>query len=388
MVRSSFARPKYIVAVAIVAVIVTVGCIIVWRLWFTGDSLAATAPPAVVSPSYGVAAGGGLPYYSDAQLSAYMRGVKASGATWIRFDVDWSIIQPRNAQTYNWSKIDRVVAAANTQQLHILGIITYTPKWARASSCIGTYKCHPANAQAFAAFSGAVATHYGPMGVRDWEIWNEPNSKISWQPAANPYDYTQVLIKAYGAIHHVDARATVLSGGLARVGNTTGNYQAPNFLQAMYDSGAKGHFDAVATHPYSYPYLPTFSSAGNAWLLMNDVSFSVRSVMASHGDAYKKVWITEYGAPTNGPGRQAQFGNTNTEAGADHVTEALQAQIAGTAVDLYQADQSWTGPFFWDSYQDLSNDPKTVENAFGLLHVVGTQKPAYAVYKQAAAAAK
>jgi len=355
-----------------------------WRV-LHAPKTAESAPITVATPSYGIAGGGALPYLSDEQLATYMQGLRDLGVTWTRYDIDWSVVQPRNAGTFDWHLFDRVVTAANTAGLKSLIVFTHTPAWARGDSCTASSKCPPGSNHVynFAAFVAAAARRYSPQGVKAWEIWNEPNSRISWAPAADPVAYTKLLRASNQAVHFVDPQAIVLTGGVARVGDTAGNIQGPEFLAKLYENGARGAFDGVASHPYSYPYLPTFRSLGNAWLQLGKAAYNLHDTMVSHGDAYKKIWITEYGAPTAGPGRMATLGSTNAEAGSDHISEDLQATMATTAVGLYKESASWMGPMFWHSYQDNAATATSVEQAFGLVRYDGSHKPAYDAFREA-----
>ena len=64
-------------------------------------------------------------------------------------------------------------------------------------------------------FAGAVAARRRTGGSPDFEIWNEPNNVVFWQPAPNPAAYTAALLAAYAAIKAVDPEGTVITGGLA-----------------------------------------------------------------------------------------------------------------------------------------------------------------------------
>lgn len=155
-----------------------------------GADLGAT--PAVIPTendlkhSYGIAAGGSLGDLNAEQLDARMAGIAASGAKWVRFDFNWANIQPDNAKSYNWAVYDKLVLAAQKHKLFILGILDYTPEWARSSACKETDKCRPADNNQFAQFARTVSNRYKNRGLHYWEIWNEPNNPQFWQPAANP----------------------------------------------------------------------------------------------------------------------------------------------------------------------------------------------------------
>ena len=76
--------------------------------------------------------------------------------------------------------------------------------------------------------------HYAPMGVHDWEIWNEQNRASFWLPKADPPTYTRMLKLAYPAIKQVDPHATVISGGLSPAGDNGHDMAPQTFLDAIY----------------------------------------------------------------------------------------------------------------------------------------------------------
>ena len=127
----------------------------------------------------------------------------------------------------------------------------------------------PASAAQFATFAGQVAARYAPLGAGTFEIWNEPNNAGFWSPKPNPAAYTADLKAAYAAIKRADRSAFVVSGGLAPEANDGTNINAITFLQDMYAHGAKGSFDAVSYHPYSYPALPDSFQSWSGWSQMS-----------------------------------------------------------------------------------------------------------------------
>jgi hypothetical protein len=206
-----------------------------------------------------------------------------------------------------------------------------------------------------------VAARYAPKGVNIFEIWNEPNNAGFWQPAPNPSAYTADLVAAYSAIKAVDPAAFVISGGLAPEATDGTNISPIDFLKAMYADGAKGSFDALGYHAYSYPALPNTYESWSAWSQMAQTSPSIRSVMASNGDSSKSIWITEFGAPTGGP---------------DGVGEVAQAAELTQAIADAKTT-SWIGALYVYSWQDEGTGPSNDQDWFGLLTPGGSQKLAY-----------
>jgi hypothetical protein len=291
-------------------------------------------------------------------------------------------VQPDGASQYNWTDTDRVVKAANARGIKLLAIVLDTPPWARLSSCSGDGQvCSPTDPKQFATFAGAVAGRYSAQGVSNWEIWNEPNLGHEWGSQGNVAGYAQLLSLASAAIRAKESSATIITGGLGPAA-TDGTDVAPiDFLSGLYKAGVRSSFDAVGMHPYSYPVPPTYAASWNAWQQMAANSSSLRSVMAANGDSAKKIWITEYGAPTGGPQQAASSGNYFIDGGSDHVTEALQATMYSDAIGA-ERSQSWAGPLFFYTYQDLGTDTSDRENFFGVLRFDGSKKPAYTVLQQ------
>lgn len=344
-----------------------------------------TPSPSDLGHSYGIAAGGSLGDLDDAQLDERMAAIAASGAKWVRFDFNWATIQPDDAQSYRWGPYDKMVAAAQKHKLYILGILDYTPEWARAGVCRETDKCYPANNAQFASFARAAAGRYKDRGLHHWEIWNEPNNPQFWQPAANPANYTRLLQAASEALRAEDKDAFVITAGLSPHDTDGQGYSPIDFLDGVYKAGGKGSFDAVAHHPYTFPISPK-STPFHAWNQMADDKMGMRHLMISNGDAAKKIWITEYGAPTGGPGPVSTIEDPKLEERPFVVDEKLQAKLLSDAFDLYKS-YDWVGPFMVYSYKDAGTTHDTNENFFGLVRHDNTHKPAYQVFKSAASGA-
>jgi hypothetical protein len=222
-----------------------------------------------------------------------------------------------------------------------------------------------AGVRAFGKFAKAAAGHFKGK-VQYWEIGNEQNLTNSPSPP-DAAAYTQSLKAAYRAIKSVDPKSFVITGGLSPVLETTEReIGAVQFLQQMYANGAKGNFDAVGYHPYSWPLQPDDPASWNGWKMMNQ---GIRETMVAHGDAGKQVWITEMGAPTKG--------------GAKAVSEQAQAHMLQKAADLAHS-YSWAGPLMWYSYRDRGGDPADSENWFGLIRPDGEQKAAYKTFQDIA----
>jgi hypothetical protein len=94
--------------------------------------------------------------------------------------------------------------------------------------------------------------------------------------------------------------------------------------------------------------------------------------MVAHGDGAKKIWATEYGAPTNGTANDG------------HVTQQTQAALMVDAMKQWKMF-SYAGPFFVFEFRDNGTNATEKNDWFGLVsHNLANTKPAYSAYKQLA----
>jgi hypothetical protein len=281
------------------------------------------------------------------------------GAKWLRVDLDWGVVE-RTRGVFDWRVTDRVVNAARARGLSVLGILTYTPAWARPAGT--TDKSPPSSPATYTTFVRAAATHYRGS-VSAFEIWNEPNSGQFWAPRPSPGAYTALLKPAYAAIKAVSPSMTVVTGGFSPAPDAAdGTTIAPvTFLRGVYASGAKGSFDAVGHHPSNYPYMPMRPEPDYNYNAFAGVSPMLHQVMVQNGDGAKRIWATEMGAP-------APF----TIDGI-HATPAYLASYVTQAFQQWK-QWPWTGPLFWYSYRDERVAPNDYLANFGVVRYDFTPK--------------
>jgi hypothetical protein len=312
----------------------------------------------------GIAVGGGIQYLSASDRSRELDDLQALGARWIRFDIAWSDIQRKGPDRYDWARYDAVIGAASSRHLGVLGMIGYTPRWAAPHGATSD-KVAPRDTADYARFAAAAVRRYASLGVHAWEIWNEPNNPHFWRPAPRLDQYATMLEQASAAIMAVDPTAIVLTGGTSPTETTSDSISPVDFLRGLYANGAGRSFDAVAVHPYTYPAFPSDSEPSSAWSQLDRTTPSLRSVMVDHGDGSKKIWVTEFGAPTSDTG----------------VTDAQQAAMITQAYAIFRSEP-WAGPLFVYSYSDQGD-----EDRFGLLRDDGSRKPSWGAFRHAAKAA-
>jgi polysaccharide biosynthesis protein PslG len=337
-------------------------------------------------------------------VASYIGLIKAGGATSLRTDLFWSVVEAARGR-FDWSGPDEILTEAAAHHLHVLMTIDTTPAWASgATASHGDWLwLPPRNPAAYGVFAAAVAARYGaggtfwrenphlprylPAGI---ELWNEENTSRFWgNEPPDPAVYAAMVKAGYRGIKRADPSMTVLIGGLAAAGayddvNCSGHpgtghddasWNGINYLQALYAAGIRGYFDAVGWHPYNYWRGATATemlaySRCSAWSQMASTPVSVRSLMDSHGDASKRIWITETGAPTCVPG-----------AAYVCVSPVQQADLAAREAGVWPT-LSWAGGFYWYDIRDDEVAVGNVESHFGVILPDDTPKPAYLALKQ------
>jgi hypothetical protein len=337
----------------------------------------ATSTTTTTTLQAGISYGDTLVWMSDDKLARALDDAVDVGAGWVRADLSWDNLENDGPGRYQWKLFDRVVDAANKRGLKVLPVIAYTPPWARPAGC-SDFRCGPADPAAFAKFASAAVARYAPKGVHTWEIWNEENIGF-WKPTPDPAAYTRLLRAVSPAIRTADRSSKILMGGLAAAKTGTNSIAQADYLTGVLAAGGGKFVDAVAYHPYSYPFL---ASDRTTWKTPWERIADLRTALGKYGFSQMPVWITETGAPTGGPGGVSDGTPATITEDTSHVTEERQAVIASDVVKT-AATQALIPAVFWYGDQDLTMTPDTTENYFGLRRADGSPKPAYAAYSTA-----
>jgi hypothetical protein len=330
-----------------------------------------------------------------------MDDMKKWGAKALRIEFTWYKHEPnppvQGKHTYAHSQ-DNLIKEANNRGFKVLGMPDYTPKWVADPGCFAKYgtMCGPREefAADFGEYVGMLVERFDADGINDapgspridaWEIWNEPNLADFWRPQPDARIYVKYLKAAYAQAKAADPDTIIVTGGLCCY--MLGANAPLNYLKSMYAAGAKGHFDALGMHPYTYPAMPSQDNRNNVWQQMskayaqNGQPDSIRGIMEKNGDGAKQIWQTEMGAPTggdtNGDGKsKCDNGDGATTGDEDRcVTEEQQKTMLVEAYTLWKT-YPWAGPFFWYSHRDGATGKLNTELNYGVVRSDNSPKPA------------
>lgn len=288
--------------------------------------------------------------------------VSATGARSVRVLIPWADIEPNPGQ-FNWGQVDLMVGAANARGLSVLGGMTSAPVWAIAPGAV-PITSPPVSAATYGDFAGQVASRYRGR-ISAYEIWNEPNSVLSWMSGPQGPEpggkYTDLLKAAYPKIKAADGGATVIGGVLGSVFSLGALTMDPvEFVSRMYAGGAKGSFDALSLHPYQFT--TKFSEGDGVFASPLSQFNGMRQKMVENGDGGKKIWATEYGEPTSSVDEPTQ---------AAYITDFLTKwrTLPGA------------GPAYIYTTRDRNTGSNDAEDTYGIYRTDWTPKPAVAAVK-------
>jgi len=196
------------------------------------------------------------------------------GATHVRIDMWWGIIEPEKGQ-FEWDFPDRVIDAIVAAGLKPYPILCYNSAWSPDAS--------PATEEQRVDYGNYVyemVKRYKDR-VQLWEVWNEPNIRPFWVPTPDPELYAELLKVAYTRAKEADPDCTVV--GFCTAG---ADYE---FIEGGYRNGAKNYFDALSFHHYG--------DARDERQLEREIR-RMRRILDRNGDAGKPIFITELGIST------------------------------------------------------------------------------------------
>lgn len=209
-----------------------------------------------------------------------LQAAKAAGCTNIRVGCGWDLVEPEPGK-YDFSDPDRDVDRVLEYGMEPIFLVVATPKWALAPEKRDKPWAWPAEPEFYpqaAEFYRKLAERYRGK-VKYFEFWNEQNG-YGWNATNKPDEYAPILKVAYPAMKKGNPDCLVSVGGL----DGAGWKGYPRYLERLYELGCRDFFDAVTVHPYRW------DGPIDVYGLRK-----IRDIMVRHGDAGKKIWITEYG---------------------------------------------------------------------------------------------
>jgi polysaccharide biosynthesis protein PslG len=204
----------------------------VWFCLFSAGISAADLPDLVVPDALGIHI-----HFTD-PLPGELDMFDQLGFRWVRRGLNWNATEPAPGR-YDFSEYDKLMAAL--QARHIRPILFFSYRNSHYDN--GLPPRSDAGRQAFARWAVAAVERYRNRGVL-WEMYNEPNNPIFWNPKVNAEDYIKLALEVGKAIRKADSKEAE-----SYIGPAAMFIDLP-FLEKCFKAGLLEYWSAVSVHPY------------------------------------------------------------------------------------------------------------------------------------------
>jgi Cellulase (glycosyl hydrolase family 5) len=297
---------------------------------------------------------------------AFMRAMFAEAAAMdasaIRLDVAPALVFGDPSGMPDFSGLDQVVALAAQYHLRVVADLVTIPWW--LADCDGPTdlssmdRCGTDRLSEYESLISQIVTRAEPV-IRDWEIWNEPDTSASF--SGTPAQYALMLRAAYDAIKAVDPQDNVLLGGISDPAGQSWLGQ----VFATPGADAAQAFDIATIH-----------ERGDLDALAVDVG-GWKQYLSSAGFT-GPLWVTEHGYPSDpayqydpsyagGPASQAAF----LAASIPTLIDAGAAEVLVTERDNLGGEFASEGVLGGDVADPGVADPQVLEKpAFAVVQAI------------------
>ena len=288
-----------------------------------------------------------------------------------------AVIRPTLDLTRPSDTLDAFFVQAAVHHLRVVPLIMDSHKYVvPAGPKHGVYP--PKRLGGLAKYANGLAKRYGRKGtlwrgplrkyrryaVRSWQIWNEPNLPVWWQPRPNPKSYARMTKVVGRAIKRADRRAQILSAGIPDSKQSKPrNYK--RYLSAFLRAGGGRYVDAVGVHAYART-VPG----------VKRVLRTYRKVLNAHHGRRVHMVISEVGWASSGhrnPMVVGVKGQARRIAGLFRMVKRVRRS--------YKIDGLYY--FDWRDYQAPAGDPRATTWGYhtGLIRADGKRKPAFKAFR-------
>jgi hypothetical protein len=255
---------------------------------------------------------------------------------------------PSGTLEYRWDDLDRVVDGVKAMGKDPFICLSYMPETVSAS---GSSRVQPpANYDEWAALVRATVVHLNverKLGIRYWEVWNEPNQ----------WDFWKASFEDYMKLYDVTAAAVISADNAALVGGPAFSNFEPSgiekFLEHEAAPGAGGRVDFLSWHAYGVSETDMAAQIRQARELAN-----------RYPQLHPQLMITEFNVSPGGPGDTSAGAHTDTVQGAIALLqsiESMQRERLDAAL-LFELKDGGGPARYWGRWGVLTNDgqPKPI----------------------------
>ncbi len=296
-------------------------------------------------------------WFEPAQYRKQMDQLQALGLQWVRVDLHWDTIEPREGQ-FRWDVLDPLMAEMERRglqaEVYLVGSAPHATSAPAGSANPDQYP--PKDPALYARALVHLAQRY-PKVVA-WQVWNEPNLPAFWRPREDPAAYGRLLQTSVQAMRREAPGRRIVLGGMGYFSQmpTRGG-------SLMVEALAKGglfSLDVItAYHPYSlYP-------EGDDAQALDFVHRARQGNASLRAAGARDIWADEWGwSSYAGPKEEQPI--IGEQGQADFVTRRLALM---SALDYDK--------IFLFALSDLDQRAGARDRRYGLLDEAGNTKPVY-----------
>lgn len=321
-----------------------------------------------------------------------VRMASEAGIGWAKQQFRWAEIEPQRKSEFvdplskesSWKKYDSIVELCEKYGLQIIARLDRPPIWAHGDTLHPERP--PLNFEDYGDFVYVFVERYKGR-VKYIQIWNEPNIYPEWgNRPVDPEEYVELLKIAYLRAKEADPNVYVLSAPLAitlgEPATEPGRWRSMNdleFLEKMYQAGAKDYFDILSANAFGMDSPP--DAPPDPKVLNFSRVLLQRQIMEKYGDEDKPIWFNEYGwnaAPSDFPEEKLIW---------KRVDEELQARYTLLGIEMARREWPWAGVFniwYFRHVGDLS--PDSADYYFRMVDVDFTPRRVYYAVKDSVVA--
>ncbi len=320
----------------------------------------------------------------DWKIRKTLQMAREAGIVWAKQQFLWEEIQPREPRdgedpdrSFTWEKTDRMVGLFEEYGFRLIARLDRAPEWARpAAPAQGPM----ADVGRYGDFVKAFVARYRGR-VQYIQVWNEPNLWYEWGNAKpDPAAYTHLLCRAYESARQADPNVYILSAPLALTTERSDRALVEtDFLQQMYQNGARGCFDILSANAFGFGWPPDDPPSADK-LNFARLTYQ-REAMVRNGDAGKPVWLNEFGWNASPEGFSPEWYVWQ------RVSEPNQADYTLRALRTARTEWDWLGVLnIWYFRQVGTIGPERSDYYFRMVDVDFTPRLVYHAVKGQAAA--
>jgi len=164
--------------------------------------------------------------------------IAEGGFKYIRMDFGWGGIEKEKGKyDFIGTGYDALTEGCIKRGIRILYILDYSNKLYEPDRSVRTKE----GQKAFAEYAAVSVKRYAGKGIL-WEVWNEPNLKMFWNPQPSVDDYCALVEALSPGVKAADPSGMLVAPATSGI--------PMEWLEGCFKKGLLNWVDAITVHPY------------------------------------------------------------------------------------------------------------------------------------------